>query len=793
LLIQDRYRVVAPMKKRPYTVIYEVKDYANDERGIPKILKLLNIFSENIEDIEGKLVELFQREANALQKLNHPSIPKGDGYFRFQTNSDFQPLHCLVMEKIPGMNLQDYIIQQQQLIHQELAVAWLFKLVSILDEVHDNEIIHRDIKPSNIMLRNDDKLALIDFGAVKILTENYIEDFEEQQITRICSTGYTAPEQLRGQSVFQSDFFSIGRTFVYLLTGKEPSRLDRYPNWQPEVQISQELKNFIDYLMHESPEKRPQNTKAILQELAAIQDSLNPPVDTQQQKSKIAPAPAGTTVVSSAKSSNFQTQNFIQQPQRLLNSGQDLLKEISIKTIATVAGIIVLVSVGGIGIYKWSSSCPAGQQKVNGIFCVTLEQNNNIISRGERTLFSTSHNPYRNQGITAFKQGNYKQAVNYFAQAVQNDSNDPEVLIYYNNALARQQGSPFTFAVVVPVKNIESVAQEILRGVAFAQNRFNANGGFNGHLLEIVIANDADDIEQAKKVAQQLVNDKDVLAVIGHYTSQVTGQALYKYQDAKEELAIISPTSSSSLLQSNIFFRTTVSNAKYGQQLAEYTRKNLNLEKVVVFYNRDSLFSNNLREEFTNKFEKLDGQVVSIIDLTEQKLNVDQKLNESVSKYQAQAVLLFPEPRYNPMALEIAKAKAKSNKPEVRNLKLLGASSLYSQQILKDGGNAIEGLILSIPWFRQAPQSKNFAQEASKQWGGREISWRTASSYDATQALIQALSFTPSRATVLQKLRQVNLLPQQTSGDKLQFIEGEINIQPILIKVEGGKFKQLTQ
>ncbi|NMG22934.1 ABC transporter substrate-binding protein [Brasilonema bromeliae] len=58
---------------------------------------------------------------------------------------------------------------------------------------------------------------------------------------------------------------------------------------------------------------------------------------------------------------------------------------------------------------------------------------------------------------------------------------------------------------------------------------------------------------------------------------------------------------------------------------------------------------------------------------------------------------------------------------------------------MKEGGNAIEGLIVSVPWFREAPQSKNFAQKAAQQWGGK-ISWRTATSYDATQALIQALS-----------------------------------------------------
>lgn len=801
LFIQNRYRVVKTIKNRHHTILYEVKDYANDKLETAKILKVLNSFSDDIEDLENKLVELFQREANALQKLNHVSIPKLDGYFRFQTNSDYQALHCIVMEKIPGINLQDYIIKQQP-IHQELAVGWLFKLVSILDGVHENEIIHRDIKPSNIILRTDDKLALIDFGAVKIMTENYIEDFEEQQITRICSTGYTAPEQLRGQSVFQSDFFSLGRTFVYLLTGKEPSRLDRYSDWQPAVKISPELKDFIDYLMQESPEKRPENTKAILQELASIQDTLNQTliVNRQQREENIAPTHAGANVIANTKLPSSQDKNVVQKLHILLNINHSLLKGIPAKTIATVAGIIAFTSVIGIGIYKWLSPCPTGQQKVNGILCVAspvLEINiANKISRGERALFPTIPNSYRDQGIIAFQGGNYDKAVNYFAKAVQYNRNDPEVLIYYNNALANKQGSPFTFAVVVPIDNLQYIAQEMLRGIALAQNQFNANGGLGGRLLQIIIANDANVTEQAKKVAQQLVNsknDKSLLAVIGHYTSEVTGAALYEYQKAEEPLAIVSPTAASSRLQSEIFFRITPSTDKFAKQLAKYIKNQLRLTKVVIFFSRDSLFSNTLREEFTNQFRQLDGQVVwNPINLTDPKLNIDQKLEDSVFKYQAQAALLIPDPTDTSIALKVAITKAKSNNTKVRSLQILGSGTFYSDKTLKDGGNAIEGFIVTVPWFRGATQSKNFAQTAAKQWGG-EISYRTAGSYDAAQALIQALSVNSSRATVLQRLRQVNLSPQQSSGAQLQFTqEGEIQMEPVLIQVQGGQFQPLS-
>ncbi|MDD1475181.1 hypothetical protein MEO41_28530, partial [Dolichospermum sp. ST_sed4] len=92
-------------------------------------------------------------------------------------------------------------------------------------------------------------------------------------------------------------------------------------------------------------------------------------------------------------------------------------------------------------------------------------------SRGDRTLFPSINNITRDKGIQSFKKADYQQAAELFKKAVEANPNDPEVRIYYNNALTRQQGSPFTLAVVVPVGTNINDAQEILRGVAQAQDQ----------------------------------------------------------------------------------------------------------------------------------------------------------------------------------------------------------------------------------------------------------------------------------------------------------------------------------
>jgi len=475
---------------------------------------------------------------------------------------------------------------------------------------------------------------------------------------------------------------------------------------------------------------------------------------------------------------------------------------IPLRRTAAVIGIIALA---GIGFYRVSTPCSAGQQKVFYVGCKLDERK---ISRGERTFFPKIQNSARDKGIQAFEQGKYSDAAEHFKTATTAKPNDPEVLIYYNNVRAKQQqGTPFTIAVVVPAKQQEQ-AQEILRGVAQAQHQFNEKKGLKGRLLEIAIANDDNEPSNAKQVAADLEKDPSVLAVIGHNTSDATKEALNTYRNAN--LAIISPTSTNTLLNDSdngVFFRTVPSDAATGEKLATYAKKSLGINNVVIFYNSGSSYSNSLREEFTKKFEDpLRNRIVKKIDLKHSKLNEwkDELENSVYQQDNAQAAVLFPGTESTSKALEFAslvaeintRLKNRPNNQGRKELKLLGGDALYSEKNLQLGEKSIEGLILAVPWFREAPQSKKFAQAAQKQWGG-PVSWRTATSFDATQALIKALRPSGDRSTVMINLKNQDLLTVEageTSGEILKFdSEGESQNKPVLVKVVGGKFELVKE
>ncbi|WP_299416307.1 serine/threonine-protein kinase [Acaryochloris sp. IP29b_bin.148] len=266
LLLEGRYRVLSLRGQGGFGKTYEVSDLDSS----PKILKILT-------DNYPKHVELFQREANLLSQLSHPGIPKVEpnAYFTFYPRNWKEPLHCLVMEKIVGLDLQDYLRQRGHPIDEKLAVQWLKQVLKILQVVHTQQVLHRDIKPSNIMLKANGNICLVDFGTARSVT-NVTNN--QQGGTRVVSSFYTPREQIHGQAVPQSDFFALGRTFVHLVTGKELSQFydgstDNFEWRSTAINISPRFANLLDWLMSPIASQRPANAEVVLQQLIELESS----------------------------------------------------------------------------------------------------------------------------------------------------------------------------------------------------------------------------------------------------------------------------------------------------------------------------------------------------------------------------------------------------------------------------------------------------------------------------------------------------------------------------------------
>ena len=231
----------------------------------------------------------------ALQLIDHPAVPKStvDDFFIFYPDRTPLKLHCLIMQKISGENLESWI-EKHGPISQKLARNWLKQLLEILDITHRSTFFHRDIKPENIIVQPNNQLALIDFGGVQQITDDYLLKVStnggtdtaigtEYKTTAIVTPGYSPLEQINGQALPQSDFYALGRTFVRLVTGKNLVSLKTDPKtgkliWRNKApQIDKPFADLLDNLMLPFPGDRPQNTQLILQRLnrLPLQSKIN--------------------------------------------------------------------------------------------------------------------------------------------------------------------------------------------------------------------------------------------------------------------------------------------------------------------------------------------------------------------------------------------------------------------------------------------------------------------------------------------------------------------------------------
>jgi WD40 repeat protein len=273
LILQGRYRVMRLISdKSGFGIVYEAF-----EHNVPKLLKVLKPEYGN----HSKAVDLFRQEALILSQLAHPSVPavESDGYFQYFPHNSQEPLHCLVMEKIDGLNLREWMRQQgHHPIGEKQALNWLKQLVEVLHLIHTKNYFHRDIKPENIMLRSTGQIVLVDFGAVREMTFTYLEQVGKTGgITRISSAGYTPPEQDKGQAVPQSDFYALGCTLIYLVTGSQPTDIGMYDYFNNELtwrqyapNLSPAFADFIDRLVANRVCDRPQDTQEILDTLSKL-------------------------------------------------------------------------------------------------------------------------------------------------------------------------------------------------------------------------------------------------------------------------------------------------------------------------------------------------------------------------------------------------------------------------------------------------------------------------------------------------------------------------------------------
>ena len=407
----------------------------------------------------------------------------------------------------------------------------------------------------------------------------------------------------------------------------------------------------------------------------------------------------------------------------------------------------------------------------------TTQQTQKQLSAGERGLIPSETSQQKQMGIEAIAAGNYPQAVINLEAALQANRNDPEALIYLNNARIGEQ-SAYKIAVSIPISTSVNPALEILRGIAQAQAEINQANGVQGVPLQMVIADDQNDAGAAQQVAKALVDDPEVLAVIGHFSSGVTLATEPVYSQGK--LTLISPTSTSVKISgvSEYVFRTVPSDRFAASALARYMLEDLQKQKAAVFFNSESDYSQSLKNEFTTAVFGDGGQVIAEFDLASPSFSALDTV-EQVLQQEVEVLMLAANTSTLDRALQVIVVNR-------RRLDLLGGDSLYNPKTLQVGGEAAADMVVAIPWHLLAKPEADFVQASRKQWGG-DVNWRTAMAYDAMQTLIAALKRRPSRQGIQQALMEADFTADGAT-ETIRFLpSGDRNQAAQLVTIQSGE------
>ena len=401
--------------------------------------------------------------------------------------------------------------------------------------------------------------------------------------------------------------------------------------------------------------------------------------------------------------------------------------------------------------------------------CVDLNSRQSPrMSLGEK-LLAPDYQNFRSQsvialyeGVASFARCEFSTAAKKFQVSLNLNKNNPEALIYFNNAKAISQ-EHFKIAVSVPFGNMPEVAREILRGVAQAQAEFNHQNGIKQKLLLVQIVNDDNDPAIVRQVAQRLAEDPKILAVVGHNISNASLAGSEVYQ--KEGLVMISPTSGSTELSGigSYIMRTTPSVALMANTLADYASVNY-FTNIVVCADSTSSASNSFVEEFISEMNNDGGKVAGVkCDFAQKNLDPQSIVKQAISQ-NADALLLAPSLKHISRAIAISQANQ-------QRLPLLGNHSLYTFETIKQGKEQVAGMVLPSPWIPTATSDNDFSQKAIKYWGG-QVNWRTATAYDATKAIIQGLRSSQTRSQLQSVMTQSDFVVNGVTG-KFRFDRGD--------------------
>ena len=270
-----RYRVLGRLGVGGMATVYLAEDSSLGRKVALKVM------AERYAE-DGEFVERFRREAQAAARLNHPNIIAV--YDRGE--ADGRPY--IAMEYLQGRTLKQ-VIQKEGPLPPERAIALAMQVLAGLRYAHEHGVVHRDVKPHNVLVGDDGRIKVTDFGIA------HAGDPQMTEVGSIVGTAqYLSPEQARGRSVGpQTDVYSLGVVLYEMLAGRVPFEGDssvaiamQHVSDEPPPlrslvpQVPESLAMVVAHSMLKQPEQRYGSADEFSADLDRVRRGLVPAAAT---------------------------------------------------------------------------------------------------------------------------------------------------------------------------------------------------------------------------------------------------------------------------------------------------------------------------------------------------------------------------------------------------------------------------------------------------------------------------------------------------------------------------------
>ncbi|WP_129628949.1 serine/threonine-protein kinase [Candidatus Oscillochloris fontis] len=245
---ERRYVITRVIKQGGQGAVYE----GIDESGqIFAIKEMLDKFTDPRERDEA--IERFNAEAQLLQGLDHPRIPRVYSHFTDEGR------HYLTMDFIRGKDLEE-VVDERGVLSEALVLEYADQICDVLVYLHGKGLIYRDMKPSNVMIEDaSGAVKLVDFGITKLFKPT-------ERGTQIGTPGYAPPEQYQGLATPASDIYALGATLHHMLTGRDPTEQMPF-DFPPAHSINSSVSKRTSEALQRALQKVPQDRFSTMNDL----------------------------------------------------------------------------------------------------------------------------------------------------------------------------------------------------------------------------------------------------------------------------------------------------------------------------------------------------------------------------------------------------------------------------------------------------------------------------------------------------------------------------------------------